>query len=252
MIVQLIWLFSILAISLIFGFSPILFSKFSQDHANKTKLIGHSNALSGGIFLGIAFFHLLPEAAESFKSYFIMINRPELAEYPLHFLFAFIAYSLILFIEKIAFDSHSLIDHDHHQDKESHIHSENNINDQKLSEDSHSKLRLGKNTYENIKYEDNSEMKTPLMQHITIDGTKENEKLSINQIGVKDFISEAHSPTRCLEKLYDIEHELKVDGYEFKHDDKICVDAQEEVIKGLISNKGQFMAFMQVRNIKSK
>ena len=113
MLDKILWSIGILAISLLFGFAPKLFSKFSKDHHNKTKLLGFSNALSGGIFLSIAFFHLLPEANETFRDYFNEKNKPKLAAYPFHFLFAFLSYSMILFIEKIAFNSHSLIDHKH-------------------------------------------------------------------------------------------------------------------------------------------
>jgi hypothetical protein len=64
--------------------------------------------------MGIALFHLLPESAESFEEFY-KHNDPDSKwnRLPLAFFIAFGAYSLILLIEKVAFDSHSLTDHDH-------------------------------------------------------------------------------------------------------------------------------------------
>jgi len=42
-------------------------------------------------------------------------------KYPFPFFLAFLTYSLILFIEKIAFNSHALIEHDH-GDEHDHDH----------------------------------------------------------------------------------------------------------------------------------
>lgn len=69
--------------------------------------MGIANAFSGGIFLGIGLFHLLPEGQEKFE------GNGLLSKYPSAYFLAFCAYSLILFIEKVAFNSHQLIDHGH-------------------------------------------------------------------------------------------------------------------------------------------
>jgi hypothetical protein len=44
------------------------------------------------------------------------------ANLPNSYFLAFIAYSLILFVEKIAFDSHSLIHHEHEVEGHGHSH----------------------------------------------------------------------------------------------------------------------------------
>lgn len=281
MLYQLLWLFAILAVSLIFGFSPLLFNKFAGDHASKTKLIGHSNALSAGIFLGIAFFHLLPESTENFQNYFTSINMPKLQNYPFQFLFAFIAYALILFVEKVAFDSHSLLDHEHGDDHDHHEHADNHQHEDHSSHDGakhdHEKEALNKNskhrendhhsddhpallkgkmsedTYKNLKKEEaffieNPEIKTPLIQNTTLEVT--NEDNVIFGFDNKDAKSCNISPNKCLLKMYNLEDELEIGGYKVTPDN--CSDAEEEYVKGIISKQGQFFSFMQARNLKSK
>jgi zinc transporter ZupT len=71
--------------------------------------------------MGIALFHLLPESIESIEAYF-KDSDSFWKKIPLSFFLAFLSYSLILFVEKIAFDSHSLIDHEHDHGKHSHDH----------------------------------------------------------------------------------------------------------------------------------
>ncbi len=44
-------------------------------------------------------------------------------KFPFPFFLAFLTYSLILFIEKIAFNSHALIEHDHGDHDHAHNHS---------------------------------------------------------------------------------------------------------------------------------
>lgn len=100
------------------------------------KWLGLANAFSGGIFLGIALFHLLPESCERFEA---AITEGLWAKLPNAYFLAFMSYSLILFVEKVAFDSHSLIQHDH-GDGHGHGH-DNHNHDSKLeleSKDNHS------------------------------------------------------------------------------------------------------------------
>ena len=71
--------------------------------------------------MGIALFHLLPESIENIEAYFKDTDS-FWKKMPLSFFLAFLSYSLILFVEKIAFDSHSLIDHEHDHGNHSHDH----------------------------------------------------------------------------------------------------------------------------------
>lgn len=93
-------------ISFTFGYLPIKVSYFTTNY----KLLGISNAFSGGIFLCVAMLHLLPESTEIFDN---MLTKEDHDEeeghhhsnrFPISFLIAVLGYSLILFIEKIIFD----------------------------------------------------------------------------------------------------------------------------------------------------
>jgi zinc transporter 1/2/3 len=100
----------ILGVTLLFGYFPL----FWKRCRNSTKFLGIANAFSGGIFMGIALFHLLPESNENFEGYFKKM-APESAfkDLPNAYFIAFLCYSLVLFVEKVAFNSHALIEHDH-------------------------------------------------------------------------------------------------------------------------------------------
>lgn len=72
--------------------------------------MGIANAFSGGLFLGIGLFHVLPESAEMLE---------QMSEMPVAYFCAFLSYALILFVEKVAFNSHALLHGHDHDDKNS-------------------------------------------------------------------------------------------------------------------------------------
>ena len=72
------------------------------------QIIAFTSAFSGGLFLSVGLCHLLPEANEKFERSF----EDEQDHYPFAYLITILSFALILFIEKIATDSHS--HHDHH------------------------------------------------------------------------------------------------------------------------------------------
>ena len=90
-----------------------------------TDILGIANAFSGGVFLAIAFLHILPEAASNYSDY--MDKKPKEYQwlrhsneedddnyFPLPFALAFVGYAFILLIDKVIFDTHSLIgEHQH-------------------------------------------------------------------------------------------------------------------------------------------
>ena len=78
-----------------FGLMPYYIKRFRTS----TKFLSISNAFSGGLFLGIGLFHVLPEGAEMLEEYSL----------PWAYFCAYLSYALILFVEKVAFNSHSLI-----------------------------------------------------------------------------------------------------------------------------------------------
>ena len=103
-------IFVIFAMGFIFGMLP-LWIKSCRENSNVLSII---NTFSGGIFLGLGFFHQLPEANEMLE------DNPIQEHYPFTYLLAFITYSLILFIEKVATDAHNIADahgHNHEENK---------------------------------------------------------------------------------------------------------------------------------------
>jgi zinc transporter ZupT len=71
--------------------------------------LGVANAFAGGVFLAIAFMHILPEAAGDYAEFMAPNKNP----FPLPYLLIFVGYTFILLIDKVVFDSHALMDGDH-------------------------------------------------------------------------------------------------------------------------------------------
>lgn len=76
-----------------------------------------ANAFSGGVFLAIGLMHLLPESSESF-------SEATGSSFPYGPLLAICSFTFVMYIEKVAFDTHKLISHgDKHVDLGNHHHS---------------------------------------------------------------------------------------------------------------------------------
>jgi len=91
--------FKIIAIIVIFlvGVSSGLFPlRFAVSKGEKL-LFSLGNSLAGGIFLGAALLHLLPDAVAHFEGVF---------EYPLEMLLAAFSLGILLFLEKVVFIEH--------------------------------------------------------------------------------------------------------------------------------------------------
>jgi len=87
----------LLLISISFGFMPYFITFCRKNN----KFLSLSNSFSAGIFLGLGFFHILPEAAE-------IIHKK--TEFPLAYVCCFLSYALNLFVEKVVFgNSHEMI-----------------------------------------------------------------------------------------------------------------------------------------------
>jgi len=98
----------LLGISLIAGLIPILSKKLQKNET----AIAYAQCFSAGMFMAIAFIHLIPEANEGFEE-----ARPEI-KYPICYLVVILSYTLILVIEKVLFNAHDLIEvheHEHHE-----------------------------------------------------------------------------------------------------------------------------------------
>ena len=93
---------------------PLKSKKMTQ---NKLAL-SIANAFSGGVFLSLAFGHLIPECVHGF---------PDSTNDALLFLLVLTGYLLIFFVEKVAFDAHDILhemqgDDDHHHHHHNHHH----------------------------------------------------------------------------------------------------------------------------------
>jgi len=104
LILKIVSIVVFLAMAMGFGVMP----HFIKKCRTSTKFLGIANAFSGGLFLGIGLFHVLPESAEMLES---------LSEMPVAYFCAFLSYALILFVEKVAFNSHALLHGHDHEDK---------------------------------------------------------------------------------------------------------------------------------------
>lgn len=147
-----------------FGVMPYFITKCRTS----TKFLSISNAFSGGLFLGIGLFHVLPESAEMLEG---------LSDAPIAYFCAFISYAMILFVEKVAFNSHALLHgHDHKDDKED---VNSRITLSKLNESESESERQTKNNEENEENEDEdkNQKKKLIMNEMKI---KTNEEVHDN------------------------------------------------------------------------
>ena len=140
-ILKIISFISILALGLIFSFIPNYVNSIRKNEY----LLDIANTFAAGLFLGIGLLHLLPESSEIFKDQYKI-------KFPIAYLISFLTYCLILCIEKVIFDPHSII-HEHNKlsdnnlkkNIDENIISEPLVQDNSLNDDFKSDIHLGKN-----------------------------------------------------------------------------------------------------------
>ena len=98
-------LFSFIIIFIItfsFGLLPIFFASYRQ-----TTILNYANPFAGGVFIGIGLFHLLPDASFDFEQYYKSKEGKTSFFYgfPMSYFIAFLSYSFILYLEKVAFST---------------------------------------------------------------------------------------------------------------------------------------------------
>ena len=177
--IKILYLIIMVVITTFFGLLPLCFNNCRKN----TRLLNYANAFSGGIFLGIGFFHLFPEANENFEIYF---RSPEgknsvIFGWPMSYLLAFLSYSLILYLEKVAFNSHALI---------SNTSNEEGIMENNLNE--------------------------PLLENKDEEFDEKNKNDSNNKVSNSDSES---------------------------------IGDDEQIIRNVVSSKGQFSSLLQARNL---
>ena len=173
-------IFYLIIISLItslFGLFPLCFNNCRKD----TRLLNYANAFSGGIFLGIGFFHLLPEANDNFDKYFTTPEgkRSYIFGLPMSYLLAFLSYSFILYLEKVAFNSHALIAHTHTYKNGNKEVEDNNLNEPLLVNNDKNEVYHDCNLYENGNNISNSNLKN----------NSEDEEIGQDEQIIKNIVS---------------------------------------------------------------
>ena len=78
-----------------------------QAFKNSSTAIGLANSFSGGLFLSIALFHVLPDVSERF---FVSVQPDTGINAPLPFILIFLGYTIVLTVDRVMFDSHALFD----------------------------------------------------------------------------------------------------------------------------------------------
>ena len=195
--IKIFYLIIIWAIAFVFGLLPLCFNNCRKD----LRLLNYANAFSAGIFLGIGFFHLMPEASESFENYFLNEGSNSIFKnIPISYLLAFLSYCFILYIEKVAFNSHALIAHTHGDES-------------------------------NIEYDENfDELKEPLIGG----NNKSNKKIYHD----------------CTNNLYEDNNNNDVNlFYRQNLDGNDEIGNDEQIIRNIISSKGQFSSVLHSRNL---
>ena len=94
---------------------------------NALNVLGIVNAFSGGVFLGTALIYIIPEALEEFEHYLHPdqaayaqrrlsngVNADEDEPFPVPFVLIFAGYAIVLFIDKVIFDTEELVGEHHH------------------------------------------------------------------------------------------------------------------------------------------
>ena len=132
--VQVIFIFFIMIMAFVSGVLP---TKIPWCK-NSINILGIANAFSGGVFIAIAFMHIMPEQTSSYASYRqskddddeMFYGQNPLRDdddddddyFPLPFLLVVLGYTFILLIDKVIFDTHSLVDSHGHGHGNAHGH----------------------------------------------------------------------------------------------------------------------------------
>ena len=173
-IIKVACLIFLLGMAIGFGFMPYFITSCRKSN----KFLSLSNAFSAGIFLGMGLFHILPESAELLE---------KTTEFPLAYICCFISYALILFVEKIAFNSHSIV-HAAHCHEEAHFESHDihghghSREDHEHHQHCHGKQKEGEECFEQNENKEEIEKKEQILV-VKINNEKNHENSSSRNIG---------------------------------------------------------------------
>lgn len=96
-----------------------LIPTWSKSCRESPKILGIANSFAAGVFMAIAFVHILPEMVETWDG---LAKNPEKV-FPLPNILMIAGYTFILIIDKVLFDTHALFE-EHGHGGEHHDHDE--------------------------------------------------------------------------------------------------------------------------------
>lgn len=157
---------------------------------------------------------------------------------------AFISYSLILLFEKVAFDSHSLTQHEH---GEHH----NDLKEPLLPKDEkenehhdHHETPILDNEYADISANKQSNLRESYKAHHVIESRNQSHRSSIKMANKHPFVQKA-----SMDEFLNLKCREQNKNNSACSDSDSGSDADEETLKNVVSSKGKFASYMQARNI---
>ncbi len=205
-------------IAFLFGLLPLCFKKCRKG----SRYISYANAFSGGIFIGIGLFHLMPEASEKFTKYY---SSPQglgsyINGYPMSYFIAFLSYSFILYLAKVAFDSYDLTAHTHSKEDSDDKKIDNNLEEPLLG--------LGDEIYHDCTNE---------LYDNNIDLLNKKNKLYTKQNNKNQNDNDLSPIMRNAQVISGSSSDEEYSGQD------------EEIIKNIVTPSGQFSSFLHARNL---
>jgi zinc transporter ZupT len=193
--------------------------------------------------MGVAFFHLMPESSVAFQTYFTTYDpNSKWKNLPVGFFIAFISYALILLVEKVAFDSHSLTHHEPggHHGKNGALKEGDTGHDHGAHE--------GDNDQDGIHIVEHKgsdplvAIKEPLSEQVSL--SKPLLPVIRRHYSFKEIVEKIDED---LEKDEENDHLIPVEDKTNEESDED--DEEEETLKNVVSSHGKFASFLQARNL---
>lgn len=92
------------------AFGAGIFPTMNKNCRENPKVLGIANSFAAGVFMGIAFLHILPEEFEIWNTVWVEAGHDPDHVLPLPTILMVAGYTIILIIDKVLFDTHSLFD----------------------------------------------------------------------------------------------------------------------------------------------
>ena len=117
-VLKLIFIFVVFFEAFLMGLLPVKVKQCKDSPS----VLGVANAFSGGVFISIALMHIMPEQTESYSDHMCkQYQKKHPGEdcpdaFTLPYLLLVSGYTIILVLDKVLFDAHSMLHDDDHHD----------------------------------------------------------------------------------------------------------------------------------------